>query len=146
MLCNTLDGRAKLWDYAAGRTRRTYAGGHVNTQFCISSGFLGGSSSASFDLGCSMVVTGSEDGSLAAYDISTGHVVGRGAAAAAAAEGGGDEGSAAAAAAGGVAGGHTAAVLSVNVHPSAPLVATGGHHPDNSVRVWAASRTEPAAA
>ncbi len=41
-----------------------------------------------------------------------------------------------------LAGGHSAAVLALAVHPSRPLLATGAHHPDRSVRVWAARSAE----
>ncbi|KXZ50190.1 hypothetical protein GPECTOR_17g827 [Gonium pectorale] len=148
VLCNTLDSRARIWDYERGRTVRMYDGGHVNKQFCLSSGFC------TSDLG-HWIVTGSEDSSVYVYDLNTQNVVARipGAATAteqAATDAGGATpmetdapaatyGTGAAGSAGGT--GHTAPVLAVNVHPSQPIIATGGHSPDNTVRVWAASRS-----
>jgi WD40 repeat protein len=34
--------------------------------------------------------------------------------------------------------GHSAAVLCVSAHPTQPLLASAGHDPDNTVKIWSA--------
>ncbi|GIL75687.1 hypothetical protein Vretimale_15248 [Volvox reticuliferus] len=149
VLCNTLDSRVRIWDYERGRTVKTYEGGHVNKQFCMTSGFC------TTDLG-HWIVTGSEDNSLCIYDLNTQNVLST----VPSARAGGDNDAANVAATDGSggggtpqhgtipasnggtgcrSGGHTAPVLAVNVHPSLPVIASGAHSPDNTVRMWMAA-------
>ncbi|KAF2746891.1 WD40 repeat-like protein [Sporormia fimetaria CBS 119925] len=109
ILAWTLDSCIRLWDYVEGKGRcvKTYQG-HTNKKYSLSGAFgvYGEGRKHAF------VASGSEDGSVFLWDVSSKNVLQRLEA-------------------------HTGAVLSVDTHPSEPLIVSAGM--DKTVRVWRCS-------
>jgi COMPASS component SWD3 len=74
VLAWTLDGCVRLWDYREGRCVKTYQG-HVNTQYSLS-GTMGTYALAGRRE--AFVASGSEDGEVLVWDVSTKEVLWRG--------------------------------------------------------------------
>ena len=113
VLAWTLDSCLRLWNYIDGKGKcvKTYQG-HKNEKYSISGAFgtYGGE-----DMKWAFVGSGSEDGTVVLWDVSSKNVLQR-------LEGHGD------------------VVLSVDTHPSEEIIISGGL--DRTVRVWRASPVE----
>lgn len=73
VLAWTLDGCVRLWDYVGGSCVKTYQG-HINERYGLG-GCIGGYGDAS---GGAFIVSGSEDGTLVAWDAVSKEVLWRG--------------------------------------------------------------------
>ncbi|KZM25403.1 hypothetical protein ST47_g3468 [Ascochyta rabiei] len=113
ILAHTLDSCLRLWDYTNGKGRcvKTYQG-HSNGRFSLAGAFGTYSSPADPAQRFAFVASGSEDGTLVLWDVSSKDILQR-------------------------LRGHDDAVLAVDTHPHGPVLATAGL--DCSVRVWKAS-------
>eukprot|EP00877_Chromochloris_zofingiensis_P008010 jgi/Chrzof1/3462/Cz12g26140.t1 len=111
----TLDSKLRLVNFENGKVAKTYVG-HKNEDYSSSMAFVS-------PIG-PYVVSGSEDNSVVVWDVNSKQVVqhmpGR-----EAPDAPGD--------------GHCDAVLSVASHPRLPMLATGGHEKDSSIKIWTAS-------
>jgi COMPASS component SWD3 len=119
VLAWTLDSALRLWNYVDGRCVKTYQG-HSNSKFSLGGAFgTYGSISHPF----AFVASGSEDGSIWLWDVSTKSVLQR------------------------LDNAHDGAVFGVDTHPSDRFIVSGGA--DGLVRMWgcdehtASSETEP---
>lgn len=106
VLAWTLDSCIRLWNYVDGKCMKTYQG-HLNSKFSISGAF---GTYGTRDYPFAFIASGSEDGSIWLWDVSTKTVLQR------------------------IGGAHEGVVLSVDTHPSEPLIVSGGA--DRTVRVW----------
>ena len=113
VLAWTLDSCVRLWDYVGGtvfgkgKVTKTYQG-HVNKTFSLSGAFgmYGGNQLPDM---WALVVSGSEDGTIFLWDVSSKNVLQ-------------------------TLEGHTDAVLSVDTHPTERVIASGSL--DRTVRIW----------
>ncbi|GAX83214.1 hypothetical protein CEUSTIGMA_g10640.t1 [Chlamydomonas eustigma] len=114
ILSGSLDSTLRLWNCEKGRVVKRYKG-HMNKQFCIFSSFCMHAADTP------MIVTGSEDGSIHAYDLNKKkkvlHIQGR--------TGPEQDGT-----------GHCDVVMALDTHPCKPVFVTGGHSKDPALRVW----------
>jgi COMPASS component SWD3 len=101
ILAHTLDSCIRLWDYVSGSCKKTYQG-HVNTKYSMGGAF-GVSGTEGF------IVSGSEDGDIVFWDVTTKEVVQR-------------------------AKGHKGVVSWVDTHPTNGSIISGGL--DGTVRLW----------
>jgi COMPASS component SWD3 len=127
VLAWTLDSCLRLWNYIDGKGKcvKTYQG-HVNKKYSISGAFgtygaKGGTEGGAADgephgTKWAFVGSGSEDGTVVLWDVSSKNVLQR-------LEGHGD------------------AVLSVDTHPTEEVIVSGGL--DRTVRVWRAMESGP---
>jgi COMPASS component SWD3 len=109
ILAWTLDSCLRLWNYIEGKGKcvKTYQG-HVNKEYSLSGAFgTYGVKPEEF----AFVASGSEDGTVFLWDVSSKNVLQR-------------------------LEGHTEAVMSVDTHPTEQLIASAGL--DRTVRVWRA--------
>lgn len=109
VLAWTLDSCIRLWDYIEGKGRcvKTYQG-HQNKEYSLSGAFGTYGTEPPYEY--AFVASGSEDGEIVLWDVSTKNVLQR------------------------LQGGHTDTVLSVDTHPTEKLIVSGGL--DKTVRVW----------
>ncbi|PSN64379.1 WD40 repeat-like protein [Corynespora cassiicola Philippines] len=111
VLAWTLDSCIRLWNYIEGKGKcvKTYQG-HINKRYSLSGAFgtYGGQPPYQY----AFVASGSEDGEIVLWDVSSKNVLQR-------------------------LEGHSEAVLSVATHPTQELIASGGL--DRTVRIWKAS-------
>lgn len=109
VLAWTLDSCLRLWDYIEGKGKcvKTYQG-HVNKNFSLAGAFGTYGQDATYQY--AFVASGSENGEIVLWDVSSKNVLQR------------------------LEGGHTDAVLSVDTHPTEKLLASGGL--DGTVRIW----------
>jgi len=112
LLLSTLDSKARLVDFEAGKVAKTYLG-HSSKEFTTPMAFV-------TPVG-PYVVAASEDGGLVVWDVNSRqvvqHIQGR--------KAGQEEGD-----------GHWAPVLALDSHMKLPLMATGANEPDNSIKLW----------
>uniref|UniRef100_A0A383VEF5 WDR5-like beta-propeller domain-containing protein n=1 Tax=Tetradesmus obliquus TaxID=3088 RepID=A0A383VEF5_TETOB len=120
MLQASLASKLQLVNFESGKVAKTYSG-HKNSKYCSMATFV-------TTLGprpC--IAAGSEDGSIHFWDVNSRKLVqqlpGR-----SSSEEPGD--------------GHCAAVLCIAAHPSRPVVASAGHDPDCTVKIWAAEASK----
>jgi COMPASS component SWD3 len=106
VLAWTLDSCIRLWNYVDGRCVKTYQG-HTNAKFSVGGAF--GVYGAP-EYPCAFVASGSEDGSIWLWDVSTKNVLQR------------------------IDAAHEGVILGLDTHPTEPLIVTGGV--DKTVRVW----------
>jgi COMPASS component SWD3 len=107
VLAWTLDSCIRLWNYidAQGRCVKTYQG-HVNNKYSISGAF---GTYPTPNGPAAFVVSGSENGGIVLWDVSSKNVLQR-------------------------LEGHSGAVMAVDTHPVEPLIVSAGL--DKTVRVW----------
>lgn len=112
VLAWTLDSCVRLWNYIEGKGKcvKTYQG-HVNKNFSLAGAFGTYGSDPPYQY--AFVASGSENGDIVIWDVSSKNVLQR------------------------IEGAHTDAVLSVDTHPTEKLMASAGM--DRTVRVWKAS-------
>ncbi len=115
VLAWTLDSCLRLWNYVDGRCVKTYQG-HRNERFSIGGAFgvygremAGGGGGGDAGAPYAFIVSGSEDGSLLLWDVSSKQVLQR-------------------------LQGHGDVVLGVDTHPTEPAIVSGGL--DRTVRIW----------
>jgi COMPASS component SWD3 len=112
ILAWTLDSCLRLWNYIEGKGKcvKTYQG-HGNKNFSLSGAF------GTYAVGeekHAFIASGSEDGTVVLWDVSSKNVLQR-------------------------LEGHTDVVMSVDTHPTEPLIASAGL--DRTVRIWRAVDT-----
>ncbi|KAK7184608.1 hypothetical protein DPSP01_008988 [Paraphaeosphaeria sporulosa] len=109
VLAWTLDSSIRLWNYIEGKGKcvKTYQG-HTNKKYSLAGAF--GTYGAEPPYEYAFVASGSEEGGIVLWDVSTKNVLQR------------------------LEGGHSEAVLSVDTHPTEKLIASGSL--DRTVRVW----------
>lgn len=109
VLAWTLDSCVRLWDYIEGKGKcvKTYQG-HVNKNFSLVGAFGTYGQDPTYQY--AFVASGSENGEIVLWDVSSKNVLQR------------------------LERGHTEAVLSVDTHPSEKFIASGGL--DGTVRIW----------
>ncbi|CAO2654463.1 Nn.00g111960.m01.CDS01 [Neocucurbitaria sp. VM-36] len=114
VLAWTLDSCVRLWNYIEGKGKcvKTYQG-HLNKNYSLSGAF-GTYAAPSASQEYAFIASGSEDGSVVLWDVSSKNVLQR-------------------------LEGHSDAVLAVDTHPTEKLIASAGL--DRTVRVWKASTT-----
>jgi COMPASS component SWD3 len=115
VLAWTLDSCIRLWDYIEGKGRcvKTYQG-HKNNEYSLAGAF--GTYGGELPHQCAFVVSGSENGEIVLWDVSSKNVLQR-------------------------LDGHTDVVLSVDTHPTEKLIASGGL--DRTVRIYKESVPPP---
>lgn len=113
ILAHTLDSCVRLWDYANGKGRcvKTYQG-HQNSKYSLSGAFGTYGSRTDAQETYAFVASGSEEGGVVLWDVSSKNVLQR-------------------------LSGHDEAVLAVDTHPRDELLASAGL--DRSIRLWKAS-------
>ncbi|PVI00536.1 WD40 repeat-like protein [Periconia macrospinosa] len=119
VLAWTLDSSVRLWNYIEGKGKcvKTYQG-HINKTYSLSGAFGTYGSDPPHEY--AFVASGSENGDLIFWDVSSKNVLQR------------------------IENGHSDAVLSVDTHPTEKLVVSGGL--DKTVRVWRDTTKPPQAA
>lgn len=106
VLAWTLDSCIRLWNYVDGRCIKTYQG-HTNAKFSVGGAFgVYGTS----DYPYAFVASGSDDGSVWLWDVSTKNLLQR------------------------IDAAHEGVVLGLDTHPTEAVIVTGGV--DKTVRVW----------
>ncbi|KAF2878140.1 WD40-repeat-containing domain protein [Massariosphaeria phaeospora] len=108
VLAWTLDSCIRLWNYIDGKGKcvKTYQG-HANKQYSLQGAFGTYGGPAPYEY--AFIASGSEEGDIVLWDVSSKNVLQR-------------------------LEGHNDAVLSVDTHPTEPLIASGGL--DRTVRIW----------
>jgi COMPASS component SWD3 len=108
VLAWTLDSCVRLWDYIEGKGKcvKTYQG-HKNTNYSLTGAF--GTYGVEPPYQHAFIASGSEDGDIVLWDVSSKNVLQR-------------------------LGGHVDAVLCVDTHPTEKLIVSGGL--DRTVRIW----------
>lgn len=132
ILVNSLESSVqaiRLWDINHQQWVKKYEG-HVNKSYALGGEFLDVKRAHAGWEGL-FVVCGSEDGAIVMWDAITMKAVGI---QAGASIGAGDESG------GSHNGGHTAPVLSITCHPTAPIFASGAMAGDLTVKIWEARR------
>ncbi|RDI81849.1 hypothetical protein Vi05172_g8276 [Venturia inaequalis] len=112
VLAWTLDNCIRLWNYVEGRCLKTYCGGkdaqaYVNSKYSLGGAF---GTYGTGDYPFAFIASGSENGSIFLWDVSTKTVLQR------------------------IEGAHEGVVLGVDTHPTEPLIVSGGA--DRTVRLW----------
>ena len=110
VLAWTHDSSIRLWEYISGRCVKTYQG-HVNKKYSLAGAF--GTYRGEGDDKYALIASGSEDGQVILWDVSSKDVMQK-------------------------LDGHEGPVLGVDTHPSEPMLVSGGL--DGTVRVWASAR------
>ncbi|KAF2834865.1 WD40 repeat-like protein [Patellaria atrata CBS 101060] len=114
VLAWTLDSCIRLWNYVEGRCVKTYQG-HQNQKFSMSGSFgTYGAKGHEY----AFIASGSEDGSIVLWDVSSKNVLQR-------LEAGTEDAPLR---------GHTDVVLGVDTHPTEPMLVSGSR--DGTVRIW----------
>lgn len=113
VLAWTLDSSVRLWNYVEGRCVKTYQG-HKNERFSLGGAFGTYGDAANPH---AFIASGSEDGSIFLWDVSSKNVLQR-------------------------LEGHGGPVMGVHTHPSERKLVSGGL--DKTVRVWVSDDAGPA--
>ena len=118
VLAWTLDSCIRLWNYIEGKGKcvKTYQG-HKNTKYSLAGAF--GTYGGEGPLQYAFVASGSENGEIVLWDVSSKNVLQR-------------------------LDGHVEAVLAVDMHPTENLMVSGGL--DRTVRIWKESEPPPQSA